>query len=57
MNGSERVQVWTRRKANGKLAYPMCVRAHLEEINSHNPDLLTEEDLRQIGMAQTHHAT
>lgn len=58
MTTNERITIWTRRRQDGQLAYPRCVRAHIEEIEAAMPACLSPADLAQIGLSpstpQTH---
>ncbi len=54
MTTNERITIWTRRRQDGQLAYPRCVRAHIGEIREAQPACLTPADLAQIGL--THQA-
>lgn len=44
----QRVRIYTRRKADGRLVFPLCVRAHLEEIMQVLPSAISEEELDRI---------
>ena len=40
----DRLYIWTRRRADGSLAFPRSVKAHIREILTYSPDLLTQEE-------------
>lgn len=45
MANEERVQLYTRRKADGTLVFPRTVKAHIKEILIINPYALSAEDM------------
>ncbi len=48
MTNEERVQLYTRRKADGTLVFPRTVKAHIKEILIINPDALRAEDMATL---------
>lgn len=48
MTKEERVQLYTKRKADGTLVFPRTAKAHLQEILIVNPDALRAEDMATI---------
>ena len=49
----QRHKIWLSRRPNGRLRYPRCVRAHLEEILLFSPNALSSEEIQQIKYAMT----
>ena len=48
MTNEERVQLYTRRKADGTLVSPRTLKAHIKEILIINPDALRAEDMATL---------
>lgn len=48
MTIEERIKVYTRRRSDGQLRWPLTARAHLQEILDYDPTLLTKRDLQKL---------
>lgn len=48
MTKEERVQLYTKRKADGTLVFPRTAKAHLQEILIVNPYALSAEDMSTL---------
>ena len=48
MTNEERVQLYTRRKADETLVFPRTVKAHMKEILIITPDALRVEDMATL---------
>ena len=48
MTQEERINQYTKRRANVTLAFPRTAKAHLQEILMFNPDALKAEDMKTI---------
>ena len=48
MTQEERIKQYTKRRANGTLAFPRTAKAHLKEILMFNPDALKAEDMNVL---------
>ena len=46
MTQEERIAQYTKRRANGTLAFPRTAKAHLKEILRVNPDTIKAEDMK-----------
>ena len=46
MTQEERIDQYTKRRANGTLAFPRTAKAHLQEILRIRPDALKAEDMK-----------
>ncbi|MGN0875351.1 MAG: hypothetical protein ACI4OZ_09215 [Akkermansia sp.] len=45
---SLRIKAWTRRNADGSLSFPRCVAAHISEILTHAPSVLTPGEVQRF---------
>lgn len=44
--------IWLSRRPDGRLRYPLCVRAHLDKILRLSPNALSNEDIQQLKYLQ-----
>lgn len=48
MTKEERIKVYTRRRSDGKLRWPLTARAHLQEILDYDLALLTPQEKSEL---------
>ena len=48
MNIQDRLRIYIKRNPSGSLYFPLCVKAHIAEIEEYEPNAITENDRRRI---------